>query len=221
MYWDRQPRDAAEAALDDARRLQHEGNFPAALERYIWFHDHALEIRESLYGVRLSFALRYWADLARIYPPAWDALRATRDSKEVRIRSGEVKRALFHDVARLNHYLDDVGATARVFKEIDATSPGFASAVYDLAEEDLVAAEEFHLAAKYLGDGLKEFEAAKEDFLSLMADLGTGRVGDAARKAAQAMFSGRVARIVTILRNSGNHAGAQNIEEQAANVRAT
>src|ERR1051326_1632083 len=39
------PKDAAEAALSDAKRLPAEGKFEQALQKHVWFHNHALEMR--------------------------------------------------------------------------------------------------------------------------------------------------------------------------------
>jgi len=73
-----------------------------ALERFIWFHEHALEHDQSMYGVRLSFALSYWKSLGESYPPAQKALVKTRDDKAKLIREGRGSKNLFHDVMALN-----------------------------------------------------------------------------------------------------------------------
>jgi len=54
------PNDRATAALDAAKNLALQQKFDAALKKHIWFHNYALKIRKSLYGVRLSFALADW-----------------------------------------------------------------------------------------------------------------------------------------------------------------
>jgi hypothetical protein len=54
------PKDKAEQALVDARRLAQTGDYAGALEKHVWFHDNALAIRPGYYGVRLSFALADW-----------------------------------------------------------------------------------------------------------------------------------------------------------------
>ena len=42
--------------LREARQLVKSEQYAAALEKYIWFHDHALDADRALAGVRLSYA---------------------------------------------------------------------------------------------------------------------------------------------------------------------
>ncbi len=69
--------------LQDTQKMVSQGKYKEALKRNIWFHNHALEHRPSMYGVRLSFALSYWKSLGEIYPPAQKAL-AVIDDKRIR-----------------------------------------------------------------------------------------------------------------------------------------
>ena len=43
-------KNAAEEALDQAHQFKAEGKFEQALGKYIWYHNHALEIDESQCG---------------------------------------------------------------------------------------------------------------------------------------------------------------------------
>jgi hypothetical protein len=129
-----------------------EGKYEEALSEYIWFHDHALAEQPSLYGVRLSFALSYWKELAEVYPPALVALREVRDNKVRRLNAGELDRELFHDAEAINQYLGASSDTARLFESLDNNHPEFAKACGNLALEALVEAGRFHLAAKYIPD---------------------------------------------------------------------
>ena len=43
--------DEAQKALIDARKYTQSGDYEKALERYVWFHNNALDIRPSYYGV--------------------------------------------------------------------------------------------------------------------------------------------------------------------------
>jgi len=40
--------------------LAHQGKNEEALERFLWFHDHALEHDPAMHGVRLPYALSSW-----------------------------------------------------------------------------------------------------------------------------------------------------------------
>ena len=71
--------------------------YKEALERYIWFQDHALENDQAMTGVRLSFALSSWKSLADIYPPAMTALKEMRSSKTKAILDSNASSKLFPD----------------------------------------------------------------------------------------------------------------------------
>lgn len=51
------------SVLDEARELEEQGEYAKALEKYLWFHRHALEHDSTAAGVRVSFALGAWARL--------------------------------------------------------------------------------------------------------------------------------------------------------------
>src|SRR5213078_5135076 len=84
--------------LKQAVAASRAGRYEEALRGYIWFHEHALEHDRAFYGVRLSFALAYWMELALAYPPALAALQAVRDQKIELLRTGRGDREAFHDV---------------------------------------------------------------------------------------------------------------------------
>lgn len=107
--------------------------FNADRRRRGWFHDHALELEPALYGVRLSFALAYWVDLAQEYPAARTSLGAIRDRKVQMLLSGQRNRETFHDVASINYYLADEPLTAQVFAKLDRADFTFANQCVDAA----------------------------------------------------------------------------------------
>jgi tetratricopeptide (TPR) repeat protein len=127
-----------------------EGRYAEALREYIWFHDHALEHRPALYGVRLSFALASWMDLAKVFPDARRELEEIRNRKAAILASRQGNRDLFHDVASINEYLGAEDETYRLFKALLKSAPLNAVAWADLAREAIVKAGDFALAAEHL-----------------------------------------------------------------------
>ena len=43
--------------LSDTQEMVRKGKYKEALERFVWFHEHALEHDPAMTGVRLSFAV--------------------------------------------------------------------------------------------------------------------------------------------------------------------
>ena len=83
------------AVLDAAEQLTKEGKYEEALEKFVWFHDNAVRLDPSLYGVRLSFALGSWSRLASKYAPALDKMKAVNQANRKRLEQGAGDFALF------------------------------------------------------------------------------------------------------------------------------
>lgn len=128
------------------------GRYEEALREHIWFHDHALEEQPSLYGVRLSYALSDWVELANLYPPALVALQTIRDEKSDRLDRGDGDRRLFHDVRAINEQLDQQGLTYELFVRLQETNPALAEKCADLAMAAIVQSKNFDLARKLARD---------------------------------------------------------------------
>ena len=129
-----------------------EGRHAQALDDYVWFHHHALEEEPALRGVRLSYALAYWMELAQAHPPALDALLRIRDDKAARLAAGEEDIALFRDVEAIDATTGHRDATHALFVAIDANSHAFAGRCFDTAFATIVAARDYTLARRFLVD---------------------------------------------------------------------
>lgn len=133
-------------AVADARS----GKYSRALEKQLWFHEHALEHCPSMYGVRLSFALSYWSELAAKYQPAKDALLKARDNAEAYLlHDGDVHKN-WHDFVSLNERLGNNDRTVEQFRTVAMQDKSIASRVYSLAEPMLVAAGRFDICNAFL-----------------------------------------------------------------------
>jgi hypothetical protein len=135
-----------------ARAAAAAGRYEEALREHIWFHDHALEEQPSLYGVRLSYALSDWVELANRYPPALVALKAIRDAKSDRLVRGDGDRRLFHDVRAINEQLDQQGLTHELFVRLQETNATLAEKCADLAMAAIVRSKDFNLARNLVRD---------------------------------------------------------------------
>jgi hypothetical protein len=95
--------------LRQARQLVKSEQYAEALEKYIWFHDHALDTDRALVVVRLSYAISEWVDLGEVYPPARSALESVRDAKAELLAQGTYDVNLFHDVASAARFPKSLG----------------------------------------------------------------------------------------------------------------
>ncbi len=157
----------------------------------------------------------YWMELAQKYPPALAALRKIRDTKTRRLEKGKKDRDLFNDVRSINRRLNDSEATVALFKRIDKMNARFASAIYDLVDEDLIAHEEYALARKHLGDPARRFGAARRNFKWGMSFAKTSTCKEASERAHKAIFIADVVSIITVLDNGGERRAAKQIQSEA------
>jgi hypothetical protein len=151
--------------LSDTQDLVRQGKHKEALERFIWFHDHALEYEPAaMYGVRLSFALMYWKNLGDVYPPARTALVETRDRKTQLLIKKTGNAGLFHDVVALNRTLEENEKTVQLFDLIDKEQPDQAKQYWNTAQDAVIAAKRYDLARKYIGNPVREFTRVKANY---------------------------------------------------------
>ena len=217
VCWSRE-KDKADEALEQALQYAAQGKFEEALQKHIWYHDHALEINEAHYGVRLSYALSYWIDLGKKYPKALDALKDMRDQKTRRLLGGELDRALFHDVASINYVLGESKATVELFKKLDAAWAEFAASVSDMADEALFTAKEYPLERKYLGDPCSRFDRAASTLYWGFDYAKTSKDPLRSRKAHEIIFSRDVVRLIVVLEQTGDGELARQIQADALSV---
>jgi hypothetical protein len=140
------PHEILHSAVDDTRAGAH----AHALAKFLWFHHNALWHDQAFGGVRLSFALSYWLDLAGVYPPAREAFLRARDEAEAAFAADPSSFDLFHDLAAMNRYLGDGVRTADGFGRVARQDPAAAGRLYHVAEPFLIAAGRYEECGPFL-----------------------------------------------------------------------
>jgi hypothetical protein len=213
----RPPKDPdPRAILEEAKADSQCGRYETALAKFLWFHHHALKYDQALTGVRLSFALGSWYDLAQVYPPALEALTKTRDDALVDLkRNADSKTAFeaFSDFESINRQLGEESWTARVFADLlDTKHPTTAQRLYHVARPALLRAKEYQLCGKYL--------RPEEDWLSAahiyqlnkrFAEQGMPELTEFSEKS----FTNEVATLLALLVVNGRQNEAEKIAQKA------
>lgn len=140
------PQTILNEAQEDTRAKRYE----MALEKYIWFHKNAIKHNAGMSGVRLSFALSYWHNLAKVYPPAMDLLRETRDEASENVLNGKQLVESFHDLASINRTISEDSHTTDTFILLETQNKATAKKVFRLAKSALIKGKEYQLCGKYL-----------------------------------------------------------------------
>lgn len=195
------------------------GRHAEALREYKWFHEHALEHKPSLYGVRLSFALWYWVELAAKYPKAGRELEKIRVSKAKRLLKGEFDRELFHDVEAINERLSRHTDTYDLFAKLEAKNPEFAARCAPLALPAIVKSGDFAMARRYTPSPLESLRKYGKALNQDVADLARQPPSKAPRlKAYVAIYAESVQLLLRILRGTRERKVMEEVREQALKV---
>lgn len=209
-----------EAIRDEAEADIEEGRLDLAAEKYLWYHHNALKYQPSLGGVRLSYALGDWRDLADKYRPALQDMRLVRDRAEESLRGKSGDPSAFHDFVALNDVLKEDGRTIELFKWLDQNDRHLARDVFMVAQDALVAGSEYALCEKYIV-GQNSFDSVI-DYHERTVSRFTERYEDEpdARifETFDMMFARRTSFIVAILVNRDRLSEAEGIAERALHL---
>jgi hypothetical protein len=137
--------------------LIEDGKFDKALEKHLWFHEASRE-SPGMGGVRLSFALESWLELANKYSPAMDSLIQLRDGYKDTLLKGIGTFDNFHDLFAINQYLENDGDTYSVFIKLHEKYPEQAKNYYHVAEDILVDKKRYDICAAYITDPMKKYK---------------------------------------------------------------
>lgn len=136
--------------LVTARELADQGQYDAALEQLVWFHEHALEQDPALVGVRRSYALADWAVLAEAHPPAAAALEAVRERNVALLLAGQGQRDHLLDVISIDHALDQPARTRDLFVQLETVAPALAASCIRVVLPLVIAAGDAELAERLM-----------------------------------------------------------------------
>lgn len=160
-----------------AREWCEAGRFEDALRAHEWYHAHVLELDDTAYGVRLSYALREWMRLAREYPPARDSLIAIRSEAAAAALGSPPDREAFHDALSIDWALDDETAAHDLIVRVETTHPQALDEYYNHEVFRVLSARrEYRRCLCWMGDPTQELDFAAEalDFERSSAVPGLG-----------------------------------------------
>lgn len=136
--------------LQEARADAAAGRHPDAYAKYAWFYSHALEIKETLAGVRNSYVVKEWSALGKAHPPALAKLKQVRDEAVNKVKEGKDVKRQFSDVSAINSALGEDKLTHELFLHLDANQPKAAKEAYPVAQATLFARRDFKVCSKYI-----------------------------------------------------------------------
>ena len=202
--------------LNEAQADAAAGRYPEALAKHIWYRDNALRYQPAQAGVRNSFAISYWAELAAKYPPAMTKLLAIREEATRQLRDPQTKERAVADafltVISINQGLQETAKSVELFKWLDSQNPAAARRVYPAMEGDLIQAGEYALCGRYMNG-----EVSYQRILNLY-QLTKKSGGQMAEDFAVKSFSNNTARLVAVLAINNQADEADRVAGEAAKV---
>jgi hypothetical protein len=211
-----------ETIYNELRTDFQEKRYEDALAKHLWFHEKSKEY-PALAGVRLSYALGQWLDLAKAYPPALEKMKLLRDQLEVDITKDSKSDFLkLMDLFAFNRTLGDFKRNVAIFVTLDAQSSPLAKQAFILAFGTLVAHQEFKLAGKYLDSDLYYATALRDyQFLQKLAADKSQANADRLLNYSRESFSNKIATAVAVLVKNNREAEAKKLADAATKELAT
>ncbi|MCH9791436.1 MAG: hypothetical protein K0U82_11475, partial [Planctomycetes bacterium] len=188
------PQTILNEAQSDALAKRYE----IALAKHIWFHKNATKLQPAMIGVRLSFALSYWHDLGKVYPPAIERLKETRDQASKNVLNGKQLTDSFHDFVSINRTLGENAQTVDTFILLDMQNKKSAKKVYHMARRALIKGKEYKLCGKYL-DPKQSFPLTIKQYTENKKMAKNPQLGKDFINIANLMFKNEVTTLIALL----------------------
>ncbi len=203
--------DDARQVLRNAREAALRGAHAEALEKYLWFHHHALEHSPALAGVRLSYAISEWVELGNVYPPALEALESMQSNNLRLLHEGSCERLRFHEFASINRYLGRFELTTSLFAELAEHQPEFAQTCFPVALSALVRTRSFALARRFVSSPNEQLD----NHLGQFATLLNRRPRNGHDDALIGVFATRLRQLLSIFEELGENEEASLLQSKA------
>ena len=203
--------DPAET-IERARTAANDGDYAEALSQYDYFYDNALKEDRSYYGVRHSYCLEEWAELAEKYPPAKARLEE-KMATALRLLDETRDPEHFHDYRSICHFLKCTDKAVSKFLTVHGSDPELAQKTFRFIRDDLVAAEKWDICGAYLLHPDKQYIQFLNAFDGAMK-VNIQENSDEYEDFTKNWFVENIASLMLILKNTGKGPESEIIHEQ-------
>jgi RNA polymerase sigma factor (sigma-70 family) len=204
--------------LQEAQADTEAGRYKDALAKHVWFQENALKYDPALIGVKSSFALSYFGDLAQKYPPAMKKLKSMRNEAEKTIHQKDVDLKTgtmgFSEFSAINRALKENEKTVEDFIWLDSHNPALAKGAFPFADSDLIKAKEYKVYGRYI-DPDRSYAQMLHLYKISSKALQSSPVPQA-KELPQKSFANHAATLVALLAVNDRKADADRIAAEAA-----
>ncbi|RXJ74067.1 hypothetical protein CS022_05345 [Veronia nyctiphanis] len=146
-----------EQLLDEALEDYHMEDFASAHKKYEWYFENAEKFNPHHRGVRVSFALADWVDVAKQYRPAMTCIIDIR--KEALNKFNETKSIeSFRDYSYISEYLQTGDEVLEIFFSFHSKDKELAKKLFKYAYKFLVDNKEWSICAEYMDNSSEKYD---------------------------------------------------------------
>jgi hypothetical protein len=217
--WQPPEKPSPTAILREAESDARAGRYEDALAKHLWYHENAEKFDAGQTGVRRSFALSSWYDLAADYAPALTKFEEIREAARKGVLESKHPKHVWNDFADYASMTKKIGEEkqiAELFLELRIKNEKHAKKVYRLAERSLVDAGRFEVCGEFL-DAERSMVIEIKGY-KLNTELAKEQKGDRGarlRDFGERSFRHGAATIVVILAKNGQADEAKELAQQA------
>jgi hypothetical protein len=146
--------------LQKINKMVADKQYSQALDAYKYFFEESKN-SSGMGGVRVSFALSSWAELGKVYPPAYDALVKMSNDRKTTILAGKGTFNLFQEYESINSYINKNNETLETFLFVHKNFPSQAPDFYVVSRELIIEAKQYDLVKIYTEDLIYAFESLR------------------------------------------------------------
>ncbi|MFK7820624.1 MAG: hypothetical protein AB8G99_18025, partial [Planctomycetaceae bacterium] len=144
--------DSLQRVIREVKRDRLNGHYKTALAKHVWYHRESRFV-PALGGVRLSFVMSDWEELAEVYPAAVKAMRDMRDEAAAIVKgSGPDNEAggALQDVHIFNQRLNETNKSVEMFQWLHKNKPFVARLRFRTVSSILIEQERYELCKDYV-----------------------------------------------------------------------
>ncbi len=138
-------------------------DYAAAHEKYEWYFEHAEKLKPSLRGVRVSFCLSGWVDVAKVYPLAMKRILELKENAKNEFYKESSVEA-FRDFACISGAIEMGSEVLDIFYSYHKTDKKVSKALFRHSYEFLIAQKDFEVCAEYMENFAEKYAICFECF---------------------------------------------------------
>ncbi len=198
--------------LKEAKDLAKEGDYAAALDKHVWYHEHSRGTAHA--GVRLSFAMSDWKRLGEEFPAAKEKLLSIRNEQEKSLLGGKGGYVEFSEVAAIDRTYGNDKRTYELIRKLAEQSPELAGKCFFAARGVIAKNKDYALFLKLGPEPERQFRSRQSEWEGNVVREGNPAAAAAMRELCLQNFR----QLIEVLVGTGQLDKAADIQKRAVEL---